>query len=519
MTLRELLSRVTSSARLTFVVAWVALTLTSAAWALTTPLSASPDEPSHIIRASSVVRGEIIGENTKDPALKRVHVPAGIAQAWKWTCYAYQPTVSAACVPPTINGLDLKSAPTSAGLYNPIYYAIVGLPSLFFENTRIDVFAMRALSGMLSSFFLAFTFTMLLRIMSPLLAGVAFFAALTPMVLFLNGSVNPNSIEIASGEALTVGLLAVALGLAKQNHGAILAVTAAAGVLLANSRGLSPLWMALIGVSVLIFAPFSEMRRLFRERSVIIALAVMAAGVAFAALWIALTGTLSTMGTFAGAGQTSPIRAFFVMLVDQTADPGIVGYFGWLDTPAPNLVFFIWSSLLGSLMILSVAFARGRARLALLFSLATVLLVPPVVQASSVAKSGYIWQGRYSLVAVVAAVIFAAVALGSSSHGIVLRRGIASRLVIVVGTLVVIGQLDSLVGALRRYAAPGSPSVFTFLTAPAWAPPGGAVPWLFLALVSLSTVILLWWSKVEQDEVYAVDQSVAPPGTGAPQLA
>lgn len=509
MTLRSLLSRVTSSARLTFIVAWVALTLASTAWAVTTPLSASPDEPSHIIRAASVVRGEFIGKNTRDPALKKVDVPVGIAQAWKWTCYAYQPTVSAACIAPTVNGLELRTAPTSAGLYNPTYYAIVGLPSLVLENTRIDVYAMRALSGLLSSFFLAFTFTVLLRMMRPLLAGAAFFAALTPMVLFLNGSVNPNSIEIAGGEALAVGLLTLSVRGAAKYQNAILAITATAGVLLANSRGLSPLWMALIGAAVLIFAPFSEIRRLVRQRNAIIALAVMAAGVVFAALWILLTGTLSTMGSFAGAGQTSPIRAFFVMLVDQSADPGIVGFFGWLDTPAPNLVFFIWSGLLGSLMILSLAVASGRARLSLLFSLATLFLGPPIIQAASVAKSGYIWQGRYTLVAVVSAVIFAAFALGSSSYGVAIRRRTATRLVSVIGILVLVGQLDSLVVALRRYSAPGSPSVFTFLTAPSWAPPAGALPWLVLALASLSALILLWWSAVEHDEGQFIEESVA----------
>ena len=506
MKLSSLLSHVASSARLTFIVAWAAVTLTSAAWAVTTPLSASPDEPSHIIRAASVVRGEFIGEKTKDPALKNVDVPVGIAQAWKWTCYAYQPTVGAACIAPTVNGLELRSAPTSAGLYNPIYYAIVGLPSLVFENTRIDVYAMRALSGLLSSFFLAFTFTVLVRMIRPLLAGVAFFAALTPMVLFLNGSVNPNSIEIAGGEALAVGLLAVALGKAGKYQSSILAITAAAGVLLANSRGLSPLWMALIGVAVLIFTPTSEIRRLIRQRNVIIALAVMAAGVVFAALWILLTGTLSAMGSFAGAGQTSPVRAFFVMLVDQSADRGIVGFFGWLDTPAPNIVFFIWSCLLGSLMVLSLALVTGRARLALVFSLATLFLGPPLIQAAAVAKSGYIWQGRYTLVAVVSAVIFAAVALGIASQGFVVQRRIANRLVVIVGILVLIGQLDSLVGALRRYSAPGSPSVFTFLTAPSWAPPGGALPWLVLALVSLSALILLWWAAVLSNKSHAVEE-------------
>lgn len=499
MIMSSMLSRVTSSARLTFVVAWIALTLASAAWAATTPLSASPDEPSHMIRAASVVRGEIIGENTKDPALKKVEVPIGISKAWKWTCYAYQPTVSAACIPPTVNGLELRSAPTSAGLYNPIYYAIVGLPSLVLENTRLDVYAMRALSGLLSSFFLAFTFVVLFRMMRPLLAGVTFFAALTPMVLFLNGSVNPNSIEIAGGEALAVGLLAVSLGKAGKSQTAILAVTAAAGVLLANSRGLSPLWMALIGIAVFIIAPFSNIRKLMRQRNVIIALSFMAAGVVFAALWILLTGTLSAMGTFAGAGQTTPIRAFFVMLVDQSADPGIIGFFGWLDTPAPNLVFVIWSCLIGGLLILSVSVVTGRARLAVLFSLATLFLGPPIIQAASVEKSGYIWQGRYTLVAVATAVIFASVALGMSARWPSVRRSVEIRVVSVIGALVIVGQLDSLVGALRRYSAPGSASVFTFLTAPAWAPPAGALPWLVLSLASLSALVLLWWSAVRND--------------------
>ena len=44
-----------------FAGAWIALALLASAWAIASPISSGPDEPAHLIKAASVVRGELVG--------------------------------------------------------------------------------------------------------------------------------------------------------------------------------------------------------------------------------------------------------------------------------------------------------------------------------------------------------------------------------------------------------------------------------------------------------------------------
>ena len=492
--LSRLLAVVVGSSRLTFVVVWAALSIASIAWAASTPLGASPDEPSHIIKAAAVVRGEFIGELTAAPAVTKVEVPIGLSEASSWTCYAFNAGVGANCIGHIDSGLRLHSAKTSAGLYNPIYYAIVGLPSLFIPDTQTSVLAMRALSGVLSSLFLAFAFTILLRLVRPAIAGAAFFAALTPMVLFLSGAVNPNSLEIAAGAALTVGLLYLVLDARGPRQSVVLGFVAASGFMLANSRGLSPLWMALIGVAALIVAPWSRTKALLAKRGVLIALGIMIVGVLFAGIWLTSTGTLGAMGVFPGAGQTTPARGFYEMLVNRSMDAGVIGVFGWLDTPAPGIVYLIWSGLFAAIVASAFAIARGRALVGFLLALASLILVPPLVQSLSVEKTGFIWQGRYTLVAFVYVLLFAAIAIGRSRFVAERASAPVGGFIVVIAAAVLIGQVYSMTTAINRYSGRGASSISGFLHDPTWTPPGGSLLWVVLLAISMIVPLILWYA-------------------------
>ncbi len=482
------------STRLTFFVVWAALSIASIAWAASTPLGGSPDEPAHIVKAAAVVRGEFIGSLTASPAVTSVEVPIGLSEAAGWTCYAFNAGVGADCIGPIDSGLNLHRATTSAGLYNPIYYAMVGWPSLVIPDTQTAVLAMRAFSGILSSFFLAFAFTFLLKLVPPAIAGVSFFTALTPMVLFLSGAVNPNSLEIATGAALTVGLLCVILEVRGPRQPVILGFIAASGFLMANARGISPLWLALIGIAALIVSPWHRVRSLLAQRGVLIALAVIGLGVLLAGAWLLSTGTLGAMGVFPGAGQTSAARGFYEMLVNRTFDPGVIGVFGWLDTPAPGIVYFIWVGLFAAIVFGAFAIARGRMLYGFLFALASLLLAPPIVQALSVEKSGYIWQGRYTLVAFVFTALFGAVAIGRNRF-VVSRAQVPNGIVVVMGVAVLIGQIYSMTTAINRYSGRAASSIVGFLNNPTWTPPGGSVIWIILLAIGMLVPLILWYAS------------------------
>jgi hypothetical protein len=497
--MRVILNAVRGRTWLTFLVVWAGLAIVTSAWAIATPLGGSPDEPAHIIKAASVARGEFLGTPTSTPGTTEVTVAAGIARAGKWPCYAFYPEQDAGCIEPIHAETGTKVVTTSAGLYNPVYYAAVGWPSALTTHTRVAVYAMRLMSALLCSFFLAVTFTTLMLFRAPIVTGVAFFAAVTPMVLFLGGAVNPNALEITAGAALLTLLLALVRGHTIEKPAPYFALVVVSGFFLANARGLSPLWMALIAITALIFATGERLKELVRMPLFWVTIVLLAASVVGAGLWILSTNTLASMGTYPGAGKTQPIDAFWFMLVERSLDPGYFGVFGWLDSFAPNGVIYFWGALGFGVGILGYALARGRVLAALIFMTAGFLLVPPIAQAASVENSGYIWQGRYSLVAYVAVILVAGVAASVYRTGELgwMQRPAVVRSLRIFGFLVVFGHLAAFLTTIKRYTvgADGTPKgtwTSFFLDAPQWEPPGGAILCTVVAGLGLVLVFLVW---------------------------
>src|SRR5215218_4932756 len=173
-----------------------------AVWALATPLMGVPDEPAHVIRAASVVRGDIIPrQSSGDPYMSDVDVPEWAAGAHALTCFAFDPGIPASCQPQPEDDDTITVARTSAGLNSPVYYAIVGLPSLVLDGPAA-LYAMRLLNVALTSALLAVAFMGLSQLPRARWSYVALASAITPMALFLAGGTNPNSIEFASAAAL-----------------------------------------------------------------------------------------------------------------------------------------------------------------------------------------------------------------------------------------------------------------------------------------------------------------------------
>ncbi|MBG6215539.1 MULTISPECIES: DUF2142 domain-containing protein [unclassified Cryobacterium] len=465
----------------------MSLTLVSLAWAVATPLGGSPDEPAHIIKAASVARGDLVGELTGRSGETMVQVPFGIADAHSWPCFAFNTQVTASCLPDAANGSQIVAAKTTAGLYNPTYYAIVGWPSLLTDDASRAVLMMRAMSALLVSFFLAITLQALVLLRPALITGIGFLAAATPMYFFLAGALNPNALEIATGAALTASLLLVVRRPEGIRLRLWLLAIAGSGVLLAQSRGLSPLWMAVIAVAVLVSSPPKALLSLVKRWDVIATIVLIALGVAAAGLWLLLTGTLESMGVYPGAYQVTPIRAFVEMLVDRSFDSGLVGVFGWLDTPSPAFVYVWWAFLSVALGVSAFIFAKGRVLLGVIVAVAGFFLVPAVIQALSVWTSGYIWQGRYTLVGYVIAVIFATVAVASNPGAGELVARAPRRLILVFAGGTIFAQLFAFLTVMKRYSLGIDADWIDFFCRPQWLPPAGGWPWALVLVVGMGT--------------------------------
>ena len=503
---------------LTGLLVFLGLALASGAWAISTPLGASPDEPSHIIKAASVARGQLIGAPTDQPATTKVTVPGDLVLAPTWPCFAFQDETTASCQRPFVSGPD-GVAKTSAGLYNPTYYALVGWPSLLTHNAKLTVFAMRAIGALVCSAFLAIGFVALRRLRIPFTLGLIMFASVTPMVLFLNASVNPNGLEIASGFALVCVLLALVRSEDTRGRGWQLALAFVSAAVLANMRGLSPLWVGLIGIVAILAALPGRLAELFRRPATWLTLAGIVITMGFAVAWILGTNTLNAMGTYPGAGSTPPYYAFVTMLLSRSVDPGFVGVFGWLDTFPPALVYAVWGALTGGLVLVAMIVARGRLLWAFLLALASLFLVPAVTQAGSVMKSGYIWQGRYALVAMCVLVVVAGVGVAVRVEAPIQRSTFVRRAVWTVTAVAVAGQLLALVFTIKRYSLGVGAEWLPFLRHPGWLPPGGAYLWLFVLAVGLAGVGVAWRAALVADldlrEPLGV-QSVEERGAGVP---
>ena len=483
-----------------FFVSWFALATLSFLWSIATPLSASPDEPAHLVKAASVVRGEFVGDQVSRG--NEVRVPNYIAFTNSQACYARQADVTADCIPRvpgdpwrTVNSI------TSAGLYNPVYYLLVGWPSLIFHDSS-GVFAIRLVSGLVSSAFLALALMIISTWRRRTLPTIAVAVASTPMIFFLMGSVNPNSLEITATLAAFVGTLSIILHPDRSlltSRGTIVIVAASIGV---NTRGLSPLWFAIALFVPLLLASRIQLLELWKTKTVRVGMIVIGAATIFALLWLRFAGDLATRGIpfgdaaepypFTGASSWIGFTRMMGLFFPQVND--MVGVFGWLEVPAPIEVYMIWIVLIGGLLLWSVVLLRKRSLIVVIFLGAFFAFLPAIAQAAYITSGGYIWQGRYTLPLFVILIVGIGAVLAERLEGP--QPEFLRPLTRVVFVLWATGQVLTFANVLRRYVVGADKTWSQFIRDPQWQPPGGTylLLGLFVVAVGITAFIGARWA-------------------------
>ncbi|WP_186760157.1 DUF2142 domain-containing protein [Arthrobacter alpinus] len=457
-------------------------------WAFATPLMAYPDEPSHAIRAAAVVRGQItaeVGHSFGNGV--HVQVPSYIANLGSQNCYVFHRDRTADCAPPIPSNDNFDAiGVTTAGGYNPMYYWLVGLPSLFMTGAPA-IYAMRIVSVLFSAVFFAAGFMALAKLRKPKWPLVSATIVVTPMVLFLSSGINPNSIEIAATLAAFCALLAV-LDHAHSLRSRLpeIAIVAVSTVVLANTRSVSLLWLLCAVVTALMFFGWSSLKRMLGNRNVLVAIGFAVVGVVLGLYWMAVSmnapassGT-APEGIINPAPGVAPYQAFITML-DRTFDflNQYIGVVGWLDTPVPSGVFGFWSMLFIATLLLSMLARPRKLTYAMLVSLAALVLVPAILQALLVTTVGFIWQGRYSMPLVLVTFVSAGMAMRTRTFSTGRRSQSVARLLLLSA---VIAHVISFLYVLRRYVV-GIIDISTWQTMishPAWQPPLG---WLVLTVL------------------------------------
>ena len=175
-----------------FVWAFVGVGLMLGAWSLATPLGAAPDEPEHTAQAAAIVRGQI--DEPDHP------FPGGVTAFVRIPCWVDNPWLHYTCAHHAATGL----APTQYSNAPPLYYIVVGVPSLLLSGT-VGLYIMRTTGDALNAGLIALGIYLLLRYFPRRTSLIGVLLALSPMVLFMMAVLNSSGFEIAAGFATWCG--------------------------------------------------------------------------------------------------------------------------------------------------------------------------------------------------------------------------------------------------------------------------------------------------------------------------
>lgn len=492
---------------------FILLSILTSLWALATPLMSTPDEPAHAIKAAAVARGQLSANTSGIQGEESiVTVPGYVAELGIQTCTAFKPEVTGECAPPIDSGnRNLTTAETSAGNYNPLYYLVVGLPSRILSGEPA-LYGMRILSGLMSSAFLTVALLAAARLRRSSWPIVASVVALTPMVLYLSGSINPNSLEIVTTAAFFLSLCVVLENYKDLSSVRLpLVAVAISGVVLANTRALSLIWLALAAIAAFIIFGWRPLVAVLRDKLGLTMVAVTILGCIAGLAWLLLADSFKSLsGT---ASLTTPDQAIATML-DRTFNyaNGYIGIIGWLDTPAPQFTQIYWHFAFVAVLLGGLTCRSVRARWAIFLVMAAIVVLPPILQAQVIEELDYIWQGRYLLALVVLLFLLCGVAMRDQPFPRSQTARALGQWLLGVG---VAAHFYVFVYALRRYTVGLLPNHtnWTEMWDPAWQPP---VPWQVLAVAYLLTLavgavlIYLYLFRSNREDDLGDGQEVLP---------
>lgn len=485
----------------TWATAFVLLFGLAACWSIATPMFASPDEATHMVRATAVAHGELFGTKVSD-ATVRVRVPAGIARevAQQSTCFELKPSQHAGCAPtPNAGGaLGYVSITTYVGHYPPLYYGIVGLPTLFTDQT-VALYLMRLVSAALSAAFLAAAFAAAVRATGFVFAPFGVALAASPMAFFLAGMVNPNGLEISAAICMWSTALAVAGSREIRRSGFLIGWLATSTGVLVQTRGLSPIFASAAAVGIVLLFGWRVWGDVGRQL-------LAKAGVVFVGLcslfalgWFvvidptritpATTGPVSTRGV---ALLSSSFHHYAGMI------PQMVGTFGWLDTPSPQPSYDIWYAVLCLAVLFAAARRWWRGLGVLMLLLAANVALPVFAISHAAHRYGLVGQGRDWLPLAVSVPLVAAYSTRRLVPGdrpltatSATRVYYSTALLVAAATLALAtAELGGFLNALHRYRN-GLGHAFKLFGPAGWTPPVSPVV-VVLAAVLLELAWCAW---------------------------
>lgn len=472
--------------------AWLGCALLGSAWALLTPLTAVPDEATHVIRAVSLWQGDLIGrpfafvEDTPErveATLFEVTTPAGYGRIGDLEiCYQGPGGGSAGCAQPLADLPGTQLMATIAGVYPPAPYVLYGAGSRLLTPTEA-IYVGCLLSALLTAGFVA------AAVACGWLVGgrqlvLALLLAITPVVPWLFGAINPSGLEIASSLALWTATSALLRYPNRRWVGLVFALSAA-GV--ASSRPLAPVIAVGIITSVsVLMADAAAIRAVLAARSGRIAVVSGAAALVASVVWVIATDALSTFIARPDASLTPAVAAAGSWEATPWRLQQMVGVFGILDTRAPMSLVWAWAWMVVVVLLLGLWLGTWRQRGAIVALVVATLALPVLAEATTAAELGYTWQGRYTMPVATGALVASGWAMANGRRTLPGPAWVI--LLPVVAALAVLGHLLAALAVTARFAGGQSSALLGWFDAAPWSPPGPDLA--LLAAVGFGALIL-----------------------------
>lgn len=480
-----------------FLLPFAIFALLGTLWALASPVFSVPDEPAHVTKAIAQLRGQVVGYEVEGVRHIVVDLPDGYFYNGQTLCYATHPDQDASCAIDFGDPSGQDWFNTWTGAYNPIYYQLIGWPSLLLDGNA-SVYAMRIASAVLSALLMAAAF--LAASSAPgarwMPLGVAF--AAMPMSVYLMGGVNPNGFEIAGAVALWSSLLRLLQTFGNDHErapslrrGTLWTMVAVSAIVLANSRSLGPLWTVLVILICFFAVGWRPVRALFTTPRSWIPIAVIAIGGLFSVLWTLLGGSLSSQAEVSDAPLVGAgFLVGLVYMVRTTPDfwHQALGYFGWIDTNLPMWVFWFGIAAIAALLSLALTAPDRRGVVSVAIAIAAAVAVPPLIQAYSINQTGIVWQGRYGLFLYLGVGVLATWVLDRHAPRV---THLATRYTWLVGAGIAAFGLFAFFFVLVRYVIGTDRPYGDMLLAPLWQPPLGWLP-LTLSYAAISAALVVY---------------------------
>ncbi|NLD75571.1 MAG: DUF2142 domain-containing protein [Acidimicrobiales bacterium] len=371
-------------------------------WALSVPPSGGPDEPAHIVKAVGVARGDLSTDvdwhpGWIGPAPKTsIDVPNRYAhsimieQTSCWMGVEHQPS---SCAPPLADDAGaMMTTSTYVGAYQPAYYALTGLPTRFLPPAK-GVFAARLVSVAIGAALAASAWASARRLGPSTIAGTVL--ALTPAVVYLSSTVNPQGPEILAAIAVWVTGLLV-LSEPNVERRILIRLGVAATVLVSARPTGVVLAVLIVGALVVTAADRASLRSLWQRRSVRWMVGAMALAFAANALHVVATDALNSVMKTGDPPSSSEAVDLMVDALPRllSEQVGLLSWSGFVTLNLPPILVRAWLAAVAALVAAAVALGSVRQKL-----MATVLVVAwaamPVVGGAMSPEVG--WQGRYGL--------------------------------------------------------------------------------------------------------------------------